>query len=267
MTFAHDDEPLLDRLRDWLWDARAQADRVAVDVRDAPESESPDEDFGLYRLAEEFTSLRHELKLQTKSARGLEDQTETLMQGLRQALEALRGIQPQEAQAAWNAGKGLATALADLDEALDRMRGQLARASQRLAEEPARVLADDLDALYASQSWLGRRLARRYHLEAQGLVARQARQRHALLEALQEGCGLVQDRVTRALASEGVARIPAVGLPVDPEQMIVVELVEGTDAPAGSVVDELRRGYTWNGRLLRCAEVRAARQAPFENPL
>ncbi len=41
--------------------------------------------------------------------------------------------------------------------------------------------------------------------------------------------------------------------------MTVVEVVEDPDRPPGHVVEEIRRGYTWQGRLLRYAEVRASR--------
>jgi molecular chaperone GrpE len=44
--------------------------------------------------------------------------------------------------------------------------------------------------------------------------------------------------------------------------MTVVEVVDDADQPAGFVVDEARRGYTWKGRLLRYAEVRASRSTP-----
>ena len=41
-------------------------------------------------LVEEFTALRHELKLQTKSGRGLIDQTENTVAALRQAIDQFR---------------------------------------------------------------------------------------------------------------------------------------------------------------------------------
>ena len=41
--------------------------------------------------------------------------------------------------------------------------------------------------------------------------------------------------------------------------MTVIEVVDDPDRPPGEVVDEVRRGYTWRGRVLRFAEVRASR--------
>ena len=46
----------------------------------------------------------------------------------------------------------------------------------------------------------------------------------------------------------------------DPESMIVVEVVDDPNRPPGQVVEEVRRGYTWRGRVFRFAEVRAVRR-------
>ncbi len=45
--------------------------------------------------------------------------------------------------------------------------------------------------------------------------------------------------------------------------MTVVEVVEIADAAGhapGTVIEELRPGYRWNGRVVRFAEVRAVRE-------
>jgi len=68
------------------------------------------------------------------------------------------------------------------------------------------------------------------------------------------------------MEAEQVRRIDTLGQPVDPDRMTVVEVVDAPDRPPGVVVDEVRRGYTWRGRVLRFAEVRAARSAPAPAP-
>ncbi len=92
-------------------------------------------EFGLVNLVEEFTALRHELKLQTKSGRGLIDQAESTVAALRQAIEHFRSVEPRESQAAWSAGKAIAEALGDLDEALARGRREIERINRRLGED------------------------------------------------------------------------------------------------------------------------------------
>jgi hypothetical protein len=61
------------------------------------------------------------------------------------------------------------------------------------------------------------------------------------------------------MAAEQIAPIPCEGRLVDPELMTVIEVVEAEGTSPGTVTKELRRGYTWRGRVLRYAEVQAAR--------
>jgi molecular chaperone GrpE (heat shock protein) len=79
------------------------------------------------------------------------------------------------------------------------------------------------------------------------------------LEGAFAGLQMGLQRLERALERNGVVPILAVGRQFDPEQMEVLEGVPGTGRPAGEVIEELRRGYLWNGRLFRCAQVRVAR--------
>ena len=263
-----DDEALLDRFRQWLREARAEAETPRDGFSGAfSDGQTNDRSIGLYRLAEELTALRHELRLQTKSARGLQEQAETLLPAFRQAMEQFRAVEPKEAQAAWLAGRPLALALAELDEALDRGLVEIEKARGPLVEEPARALEAGLDGLFARQSWLRRRSCRAYHEEARRLVGRDLERRRGLFDALLEGYRLIQARLGRTLKSEKIERINAVGRPVEPERMEVVEAVDDPSIPAGHVVDEIRRGYTWQGRLLRPAEVRASRSSPAPLPI
>jgi molecular chaperone GrpE len=260
------DELLLGRLRQWLAEARMRAAEIADRAADLDEplQSGADSEFGLCSLVEEFTALRHELKLQTKSMRGLEEESQAQLAALRLAIEAFRSVEPKEALAAWSGGKGLATALAELDDSLDRGRTQIERAGRVLVDEPARALPVALDELYSRQSWVRRLLWRGYHRQARVLAARHGRkERETLFAALLEGYGLIQGRLTRALAAERVQRIATLGKPVDPERMIVVDVVDAPDKAPGTVVDEVRRGYVWNDRVLRCAEVRASREHPL----
>ncbi len=74
-----------------------------------------------------------------------------------------------------------------------------------------------------------------------------------------EGYNFIQARLRRVLKAERIHTIDCLNRPVDPELMTVVEVVEEADRPPGVVVEQIRRGHTWQGRLLRYAEVRASR--------
>jgi molecular chaperone GrpE len=258
-----EDATLLAQFRQWLHRTRAEADEAALAIEGLPPAVDEGRAVGLYRLVEEFTALRHELKLQTKSTRGLQEQAEALLRALSQAIEQFRAVEPREAQAAQAAGRPLAEALADLDEALDRGRGEIEKARRRIVEDSAQALEAALaalDALHARRRWPWRRALRPYHEQVKEIVRREAPGLHrGLFDALLEGYGLIQSRLQRALAAEQIRRIACVGRPVDPDCMTVIEVVDEPDRPAGEVVEELRRGYTWKGRVLRFAEVRAVR--------
>ncbi len=53
--------------------------------------------------------------------------------------------------------------------------------------------------------------------------------------------------------------IAAIGEPYDPELMEAVEAVRGSGRPSGEVLDEVRRGYLYQGRVFRYAQVRVAK--------
>lgn len=262
MTDRMDDETILDRFGRWLEEARAEAEAPDDEGIGPLDPDAEVREVGLFQIVEEFTALRHEIKLQTRSTRGLQEQGESILGTLQQAIDHFRSVEPKEAQAAWSAGKALAEALADLDVALERGRVEIEKVTRRLIEEPVRAVHSALDELYARESWFRRRLLRSYHAQVREVVRQQGQARRELIEALLEGYGLIQGRLRRTLKSEQIYAIKCVDRPVDPEWMTVVEVVEDPDRPPGHVVEEIRRGYTWQGRLLRYAEVRASRTSP-----
>ena len=105
---------------------------------------------------------------------------------------------------------------------------------------------------------------RSYHHEVIEAVRSDGPARAQLFDSFLEGYGLISKRLRRVLASEQIAHIPCEGKPVDPELMTVIEVVDEPRDRPGTVVKELRRGYTWKGRLIRCAEVQAVRGAATE---
>jgi molecular chaperone GrpE len=67
------------------------------------------------------------------------------------------------------------------------------------------------------------------------------------------------ERLERALQQQGLEPIATVGRPFDPERMEVVEVVPGPGRATAEVIDEVRRGYLWRGRVFRFAQVRVAK--------
>ena len=73
------------------------------------------------------------------------------------------------------------------------------------------------------------------------------------------GIELINRQFHDALAKLGVRPIPAAGEPFDPHLHQAVEMVDTSDAPDHTVLEELQRGYKLKDRLLRPAMVRVAR--------
>lgn len=78
------------------------------------------------------------------------------------------------------------------------------------------------------------------------------------VEKLRGGIEAVERQLTTALESEGVMRVKAVGEPFDPHVHEALGMVEGTDHPSETVVEEIEAGYTLGEKLVRPARVRVA---------
>ena len=81
------------------------------------------------------------------------------------------------------------------------------------------------------------------------------RELRRMLDSLVTGYAMSLQRLERAVQQCGLEPIPCVGQPFDPERMEVVEVVSDPARPAGEVVEEVRRGYLWRGRVFRYAQV------------
>lgn len=75
-------------------------------------------------------------------------------------------------------------------------------------------------------------------------------------KGLLEGVKMVQKSLGSALESEGLRKIDAVGQPFDPSSHEAVDKVQGTDNPSDIVVEEMRKGYTFKGKVLRPSAVK-----------
>ncbi|HUG71711.1 MAG TPA: nucleotide exchange factor GrpE [Pirellulaceae bacterium] len=228
------------------------------DPADDPAPELPA--IGFIELIEAFTALRHETKLHTKSGRGLEDAVQSSLQGLNSAIRQFETVQSREEEAAARAAKPLAEALANLDEALARGAEAITASHRQAMQTVPLHLRDALDQRFQQLSKWRRWLSRPWHQQVQFACQEEisAAMGDTLHRAM-EGYGLIQARLRRVMQEQGVARIECVGKPLDPAKMTVVELIDDPTAKPETVLEEVRPGYTYHGRVIRFAEVRATR--------
>lgn len=87
-------------------------------------------------------------------------------------------------------------------------------------------------------------------------------------KGIADGVNLVLRQFSQALERCGVAPVDAVGKPFDPNIHEAVSQVETADHPAGTVVEQLQKGYRIGERLLRptLAVVSTAPAEPEEPP-
>jgi molecular chaperone GrpE len=95
--------------------------------------------------------------------------------------------------------------------------------------------------------------------EHQEKAAQVAERLDQLIDSIVTGYRMSLQRLERALQQSGLEPMPCVGQPYDPEEMEVVAAVSDTGRPAGEVIEEVRRGYRWQGRVFRYAQVSVAK--------
>jgi len=251
-----DKETVLAKFGRWLDETGAEVDSAALEPSRNGQVEPPQ--VGLYQLVEEFTALRHELKLQTKSSRNLAERNQESLQAMQEATELFRSVEADQSQAARRAARPLVESLLDLDEALRRGREVIENARRRVIEDLAGELQEQLGDLVRRQSFWRRWICRRWYKSArETLLQRAALGHRRVFDSLIEGYDLILKRLERIMKKQGVYRIDCLGKPANPNTMTVVEAVDDPLQPPGQVVEVVRPGYYWKGKVIRFAEVRA----------
>lgn len=151
---------------------------------------------------------------------------------------------------------------------MERLKEELKQVQQELEDYKDRYLR-----AIAEMDNMRKRLEKHYADEARREKQRFLRQILPLVDHLEmvvkhsesdpkilhQGVQMILQDLMRTLEMEGVKPIKSVGERFDPFVHEAVEVVETTDVPPDTVVDEVQRGYTYQGDLLRPARVRVAR--------
>ena len=261
---------ILADFRDWLTALGAPSeDDVA-----GPPAEAID----LHTLLGQFLAVRQEVNLQTRAVRAQQEQNADTLRQLTAALDALQQSQAREDQAQQQTVeevlRPLLKTLIDLYDALSLAGREVARMRDTVQPSLEQFIAatqEETPAPPSPRSFWSRFFgssaadAEARQREAQ---ARQEREQLArdsaervrqMLASLVTGYTMSLQRVERALRQHGLDAIPTTQARFDPERMEVVEAVADSGRSAGEVIEEVRRGYLWNGRVFRYAQVRVAK--------
>lgn len=75
---------------------------------------------------------------------------------------------------------------------------------------------------------------------------------------LKKGFAMLRGQFEKFLSEQGLVAIKAAGEVMDPQHHEAIAQVFDTDLPEGTIVDEIQKGYTLNGQVVRPARVRVA---------
>jgi molecular chaperone GrpE len=263
-----------------------------MDTAQAPAAPSaPAETVDLLTLVGQFTALRQEVNLQTRAVRTQQEQNaeslalnqkvfdsfqETQQRpeqqeeearqremdvSLRPLLKAMVDVADYQLLTIREMTRAVQTAMGLLPQQLDEANSGEPPASDELPQAPAGGFFARLfgvSRLTEYQRQLALHQQSRQHEAPSTLPAQTINQIGRILESALAGLDMGLQRMDRAMRQFGLEPILCVGQPFDPERMEVVEVVADSDGPPGAVIDEVRRGYVWKGKVFRFAQVRVS---------
>lgn len=80
------------------------------------------------------------------------------------------------------------------------------------------------------------------------------------------GLRMLQEQLGHVLETEGLEEIPALGQTLNPELQEVVSYVETDEKPENTILEEVRKGYRLNGRVIRPSLVVVSKKPKVEEP-
>jgi molecular chaperone GrpE len=74
-----------------------------------------------------------------------------------------------------------------------------------------------------------------------------------------DAIAMINSKLLKLLQSEGVVLMECKGKPFDPYRHEAVLEIEEQDCPAGTIIEEIRSGYSYKDKVLRAAMVKVAK--------
>jgi len=221
---------------------------------------------GAVDIVEAFTVLRHEIKLQVRGGRELQQSLQDSFQRLEQKLTATPVGAAPPVGAALPVGaaqssesRKMAEAIADIEESLQRAIESIVPKIV-VAREEDHVL-QRCDAILSKAPWIAKVFARRWIAQLRSVVVESMEASNPaapVQDASHKGLELLLARVHRLMKQFEIERVNVLHQAFDAETMNAVDMIYAPSVPSAHVAQQLRPLYLWRNATLRCAEVRIA---------
>jgi molecular chaperone GrpE len=140
----------------------------------------------------------------------------------------------------------------------DQLHEQLLRTAADLDNFKKRAARERQDAIkFANESLLEKLLPIIDNFE---MALTAAGAQNTSIDALKSGVQMIAQQLKSTLTDAGLQEIEAAGKPFDPNFHEAISQQETKDAPEGTVVQQVRKGYRLRERLLRPASVVVAKK-------
>ncbi len=208
---------------------------------------------GAVDIVEAFTALRHEIKLQVRGGRELQQSLQESLQRLEQKLTAPIGTTPSSER------RKMAEAIADIEESLQRAIESIVPKTVVAREEDN--VFQQCDAILSQAPWIARAFAGRWMAKLRSTLVdsmAESKPAAAVQDASYKGLELLLARVHRLMKQFEIERVNVLHQAFDAETMNAVDMIHAPSVPSAHVAQQLRPLYLWRNATLRCAEVRIA---------
>ena len=215
---------------------------------------------GAVDIVEAFTVLRHEIKLQVRGGRELQQSLQDSFQRLEQKLTATPvGAALPVGAAQSSESRKMAEAIADIEESLQRAIESIVPKIV-VAREEDHVL-QRCDAILSKAPWIAKAFARRWIAQLRSVLVESmeaSKPAAPVQDASHKGLELLLARVHRLMKQFEIERVNVLHQAFDAETMNAVDMIYAPSVPSAHVAQQLRPLYLWRNATLRCAEVRIA---------
>ena len=206
----------------------------------------------LFTLIGQFTALRHEVNMQTKAARTAVEQNAEV---LKQLTEPQPAEDDEQLRPVVKAVIDIADALTLSLRQMEKFRDSVEPVLDELASGGRQSAVVNPSPGFFARLF-GAKPIPVPPMPDTGPAVEKLRQ---LAAAAADGYALSLRRVERLLPTLELEPVLCTGDEFDPELMEVVEVVGDSGEDAGTVIEDVRPGYLWRGKLLRFAQVKVAR--------